>query len=78
MQVTPLPPGPIAPGLITPEAIARAVPQVQAQAAAPIIQRAVDPARKQDRGNKNKSNGDRGKGGGSDKGGRGSSVNIRV
>jgi hypothetical protein len=75
MQVPPLPPVPVTAGVMPQETIARAVPQVQAQAASPIIQRAVDPSSKSERGNKSRSNGDRAKGGGS---GRGGSVNIRV
>lgn len=82
MQVTPLPPIPVNPGAVPQEAVNKVLPQIQAQASAPIIQRAVDPSSKSDRGNKSRSNGDRAKGGGGDKGGaggdRGSSVNIRV
>ncbi len=78
MQVTNLPPLP-ANALVgvTPDAATRVLPQIQSQAAQPMIQRAVDPANKPDRGNKSRSNGDRAKGGG-DKPGRGNSVNIRV
>jgi len=78
MQVTPLPPQLVTPGAVPQETIAKTMAQVQAQASAPIIQRAVDPSSKSDRGHKSRSNGDRAKGGGSGKGGRGSSVNIRV
>ena len=76
MQIPLLPPLPVAPGALPPEALARAVPQIQAQAAAPIIQRAVDPSGHSERGNKSRSNEERSKGGG--KSGRGGSVNIRV
>ena len=78
MQVTPLPPVPVTPGAVPQEAVTKILPQVQAQSAAPIIQRAVDPSSKSDRGNKSRSNGDRAKGEGGNKGGRGGSVNIRV
>jgi hypothetical protein len=76
MQVIPLPPV-LVPGAVPQEAVTRVLPQIQAQSSAPIIQRAVDPSRKSDRGNKARSNTDRGKGGGG-KGDRGSTVNIRV
>lgn len=78
MQVTPLPPVPTAPGAAPQETVVKTLPQVQAQSAAPIIQRAVDPSGKSDRGNKGRSNGERGKGGGSDQTGRGGSVNLKV
>lgn len=77
MQVTPLPPLPVTTGVVQPETVAKTMPQIQAQASMPITQRAIDPSSKSQRGNKSRSNGDRAKGGG-DKGGRGSSVNIRV
>ena len=77
MQVTPLPPVPITPGAVPQETV-KVLPQVQAQASAPITQRAVDPSNKSDRGNRSRSNSDRGKGGGSDQSGRGGSVNIKV
>ena len=77
MQVTNIPPVPLPTGA-NPQDVARNMPQLQAQAAAPIGQRAVDPTKKQDRGGKNRSNGDRAKGGGGDKNGRGGQVNIRV
>ena len=63
MQVTPLPPLPVTAGGVPQETIAKTIPQVQAQAAAPIIQRAVNPSTKSERGTKSRSNGDRGKGG---------------
>ena len=81
MQVTPVP-TPIVPGsLQQQEAVIKAIPQVQAQASAPLLQRAVDPSTKNQRGQQTRSNGERAKGGG--KGGegsgeRGGSVNIRV
>lgn len=78
MQVTPLPPVPVTPGAVPQEAVTKVLPQVQAQSAAPIIQRAIDPSTKSDRGNRSRSNGERAKGGDSDKGGRGNSVNIKV
>ena len=75
MQVTPLP-VPVVP-VALPQDAAKTVPQVQSQAAVPLIQRAVDPSPRSDRGQQPRSNGDRAKGGGGeDK--RGGSVNIRV
>ena len=59
------------------ESVVRALPQAQAQAAPPIVTRAIDPSPRGDRGHKTKSNEDRGKGGGRT-GERGSSINIRV
>ena len=78
MQVNPVPPVPLAAGAVPQEAVTKVLPQVQAQATAPITQRAVDPSGKSDRGNKTRSNGDRGKGGRGDDGSRGGNVNIRV
>ncbi len=80
MQIPPLPPVPVNPGVVPQDAVGKVLPQVQAQAAAPIIQRAVDPSKKSNQGGKSRNNEDRRKGGDSDtdKGGRGSSVNIRV
>ena len=57
MQVTPLP-VPVVP-LLQPQDVAKAIPQVQSQAAAPLTQRAVDPAPRSDRGQQTRSNGDR-------------------
>jgi hypothetical protein len=76
MQVTPLP-APILP-TAQPQDVAKTVPQVQAQAATPLTQRAVDPSPRSERGNQPRSNGEKSKGGqgGGDK--RGGSVNIRV
>jgi len=76
MQVTPLQ-APVVP-VALPQDAAKTVPQVQSQAAAPLIQRAVDPSQRSDRGEHTRSNGDKAKGGqgGGDK--RGGAVNIRV
>lgn len=83
MQVTPVP-MPVLPNAL-PQDAARAIPQVQAQATAPLIQRAVDPSPRGERGNQPRSNGDRAKGGdrgrggeSGNRGGSGSGVNIRV
>lgn len=76
MQITPLP-TPVPPTALPQEAVTKAVPQVQAQAAQPLIQRAVDPASRSDRGTKARSNSEKAKGGGSD-GKRGGAVNIKV
>ena len=66
-------------GNLPQDTVARVVPQIQAQASAPVIQRAVDPSPKSERNNRTRSNNDRGKGGGgANSGGRGSSVNIKV
>ena len=78
MQVPPLPPAAVPNATLPQEAAAKAVPQVLAQASAPVIQRAVDPSQKSDRGQKSRSNGDRAKGGGKTGGGRGGSVNFKV
>ncbi len=76
------PPGPILPNVATQDVVAKTTPAIQAQAAATIIQRAVDPSPKSDKGGQTRSNRDRAKGGdGSDKttdGGKSGSVNIRV
>ncbi|MDP9127410.1 MAG: hypothetical protein M3N08_04005 [Pseudomonadota bacterium] len=81
MQVTPAP-GPIVPNVLPQDAVAKTAAPVLAQASAPLIQRAVDPTGKSDRGHQSRSNGDRAKGGGNaDKGhsaGRGDTVNLRV
>ena len=65
-----------------PQDAAKTVPQVQAQAATPIVQRAVDPAPRSERGQQSRSNGDKAKGGqtGGQGGGKsgGGTVNIRV
>ena len=75
MQVPPIP-AQMVPGAVQPDAMAKVLPQIQAQASTPVTQRAIDPSKKGDRGNKGRSNGDKAKGGGSE--GRGGSVNIRV
>ncbi len=82
MQVPPVP-NVIVPGAQPQDALAlvRVLPNIQSQAAAPLLQRAVDPSPRSDRGPKTRSNKDRAKGGGKDGGGgqgRGGSVNIRV
>jgi hypothetical protein len=79
MQVPPIP-APTVPGAMPQDAVAKTLPQVQAQSGAPVIQRAIDPSPRSERGNKSRSRGDKGKGGGSSSGGnqRGGSVNIRV
>ena len=76
MQVTPLP-TPVMPTALPQDAV-KTVPQVQSQAATPLIQRAVDPSPRSDRGQETRSNSEKAKGGqgGGDK--RGGSVNIRV
>jgi len=76
MQVTPLP-GPVLPNALPQEVVAK-TPAIQAQASAPLIQRAVDPSPKSGRGQQTRSNSDKAKGGASDSGKRGGSVNIRV
>ncbi len=76
MQVTPVP-LPILPGAAPQDAMARTMPHIQAQASTPLIQRAVDPSPRSERGHRSRSNGDKAKGGDSD-GSRGKSVNIRV
>ena len=80
MQVPPLPPVTVPNATLPQEAVAKAVPQVIAQASAPVIQRAVDPSQKSDRGQNTRSNSDRAKGGGkaAASGGRGGSVNFKV
>jgi hypothetical protein len=78
MQVAPLP-IPVLSTALPQDAVARAIPQVQAQAAAPLLQRAVDPSPSSERGQKSKTNQEKaagGKGGGDGK--RGGTVNIRV
>ncbi len=77
MQVTPLP-GPVLPNALSPDVAAKAVPQIQAQASAPLIQRAVDPSPKSGRGTQTRSNGDKAKGGDSSGDKRGGGVNIKV
>lgn len=80
MQVTPVP-VPVLPSLPTQDVVAKTLPAIQAQAATPVTQRAVDPSHRSDRGNKTRSNNDRAKGGdrgNSDSGKSGSTVNIRV
>ena len=80
MQITPLPP-PVIPNPLPQEVAAKTATPVLAQAMAPIIQRAIDPATKSDRGHQSRSNGERAKGGGKSGGGeenRGKSVNLRV
>ncbi len=76
MQVPPLQ-APVVTTALPQEAAAKAMPQVQAQAVAPLTQRAVDPAPRSERGNQSRSNTEKrsGDGGG---GKRGGSVNIRV
>jgi len=75
MQVTPLQ-TPVAP-VALPQDIAKTVPQVQAQAATPVIQRAVDPSPRSERNPHARSNAEKDKGGKTgDK--RGGGVNIRV
>ena len=78
MQVPPLPPAAVPNATLPQEAVAKAVPQVMAQASAPVIQRAVDPSQKSDRSQQSRSNSDRAKGGGKAGGGRGGSVNFKV
>jgi hypothetical protein len=77
MQVPPIP-APVLPGALPQDAVAKTLPQIQAQSGAPVIQRAVDPSPRSERGKKSRSNGDKGKGGSSGGGQRGGSVNIRV
>jgi hypothetical protein len=81
MQVPPVPPV-IIPSQLPQDAVNRVLPNIQAQAVTPTIQRAVDPRPGSDRKSRTRSNEDDAKGGGKDgrgeKGGRGSSVNIRV
>lgn len=76
MQVTPVP-VPVLPNALPQETVAKTAAPVLAQAAAPVIQRAIDPSPKSERGQQSRSNGDRAKGGGNG-GKRGSSVNLRV
>ena len=76
MQVPPVP-APLVPGATPQETVARTLPQIQAQASAPVTQRAIDPSPRSERGKKTRSNSDKKKGGSGD-GQRGSSVNIRV
>lgn len=79
MQVTPVP-LPILPNASPQDVAAKTAAPVLAQASAPVIQRAIDPAPKSERGQQSRSNGDRSKGGGksgSDEK-RGGSVNIKV
>lgn len=78
MQVTPVPVLPVPSAVMPQETVAKTMPQIQAQAFAPIVQRAVDPPRKSDSGGKSRSNEDRSKGGGNGKSGRGDRINIRV
>jgi len=82
MQVTPIPVPVLPTALPAQDAVARVAGQVQAQAAAPLLQRAVDPSPKSERGQNSKSNQKKNAGkGGSQNGGegkRGGSVNIRV
>jgi hypothetical protein len=79
MQVPPIPPA-VVPGALQPDAVAKTLPQIQAQASVPVTQRAIDPSRQGDRGKKSRGNGDKSKGGGGGNGGgnRGGSVNIKV
>jgi len=81
MQVPPVPTV-IVPGVQPQDTVARALPNIQAQAAAPLLQRAIDPSPRSDGGARTRNNKDRAKGGGKDgggdQGGRGGSVNIRV
>jgi len=79
MDVTPLQ-APVIPAALPTDA-ARIVPQIQAQAAAPLTPRAVDPSPRSERGSESRSNGDKakgGQGGYGETGKRGGSVNIRV
>ena len=76
MQVTPVP-VPIVPNALPQETVAKTAAPILAQASTPVIQRAVDPSPKSERGQQTRSNGDRAKGGGND-GKRGGSVNLRV
>jgi hypothetical protein len=81
MQITPLPTPPVQPNALPQDAVAKVVPHIQAQASAPLIQRAVDPTGRSDRNTKTRTNSEKAKGGASDTGGddkRGGSVNIRV
>ncbi len=78
MTITNVPGAQVQPAMITPENVARLAPQVQAQAVAPLTQRAVDPAKKNDRGNRSRNNEEKSKGGKGEQGGRGGTVNIRV
>ena len=80
MQVTPVP-IPVIPNASPQDVVAKTATPVLAQASAPVIQRAIDPSSKSDRGQKSRSNGDRAKGGGKASGGegdRGKTVNLRV
>jgi len=76
IQVPPLP----SPALPTTsnEIVAKSAAPIQAQAAKPLLQRAIDPASKSGQGNKTKSNSDKAKGESPKEGERGGSVNIRV
>jgi len=77
MEVTP-PPLPILPSALQQDAVLRSLPQVQAQATAPVLaQRAVAPTTKTLQGEKSRSNEGRAKGGRSPHE-RGASVNIKV
>lgn len=76
MQVPPIP-QPVNP-VASPDAAVKAAAQVQAQAAKPLLQRAVDPASKSEQGNRSRSNSDKSKGERSQENDRGGSVNIRV
>jgi hypothetical protein len=64
------------------DAVSRALPQIQAQASQPLVQRAIDPSPRSERGNQPRTNGEKSKGGGNATGSaggkRGGSVNIRV
>ncbi len=79
MQV-PSVPLPIVTNALPQEAVAKAVPNVQAMA--PLLANAVAPAPKSEKSNQSRGNKDRKKeenpDGGGDKGNRGGSVNIRV
>jgi len=75
MDIPPLQ-APVVPVALPQDAV-KTVPQIQAQAAPPVIQRAVDPSPRSERGSQSRSNGDKAKGGQSE-GKRGGSVNIRV
>jgi hypothetical protein len=76
MQVTSLP-TPVIPNAMPQEAVAKTMPNVVAQASPPLIQRAVDPSSKAERGQQSRSNRDKAKGGGKE-GERGRSINFRV
>ncbi|HEU0118329.1 MAG TPA: hypothetical protein VFR09_06815 [Alphaproteobacteria bacterium] len=77
MQVTPLP-LPVLPNSLPQDAVVRALPAAQAQAAAPITSRATDPSSKQGTGKQTRTKQEQAKGGDTAGTNLGNSVNIKV